>query len=82
MQAGGTGGQTCAGKSSPWWYDATQFAELLTASGATPMRELIAQLDGCTEGKAREIVAAGEARPGDLQGHQRRRGPPAADGCA
>jgi hypothetical protein len=32
--------------------------ELLDASGATPVRELIANLDGCTGAKAGEIVAA------------------------
>jgi hypothetical protein len=50
-------GQTYGGKSSPHWYDAGQFHELLYASGKTPVRELIAQLDGCTGGKAGEIVA-------------------------
>ena len=45
------------GKSSPWWYDAPQFHELLYASGKTPVRELIAQLDGCTGAKAGGIVA-------------------------
>jgi hypothetical protein len=51
-------GQTYSGRSSPWWYDAPQFHELLSASGDVPVRELIAQLDGCTGGKAGEIVAA------------------------
>jgi hypothetical protein len=55
-------GSVFAGKSSPWWYDAAQFHELLYASGNRPVRELIAQLDGCTGGKAGEIVA--EARLG------------------
>jgi hypothetical protein len=32
-------GQTYQGKSSPWWYDVTQFHELLTASGSRPVRE-------------------------------------------
>ena len=45
------------GKSSPWWYDAAQFHELLFASGDMPVRELIANLDGCSGGKAGEIVA-------------------------
>jgi hypothetical protein len=49
-------GQTYAGKSSPWWYDVPQFHELLSASGDTPVRELIAQLDGCTGARAGEIV--------------------------
>jgi hypothetical protein len=50
-------GKSYAGKSSPHWYDAAQFQELLYATGKTPVRELIAQLDGCTGGKAGEIVA-------------------------
>jgi Topoisomerase 6 subunit A/Spo11, Toprim domain len=53
-------GQSYIGKSSPWWYDAAQFHELLYASGVTPVRELIANLDGCTGARAGEIVA--EAR--------------------
>jgi hypothetical protein len=57
------GGQSYEGKSSPWWYDVSQFHELLSASGAAPVRELIARLDGCSGGKAGEIVAeAGLAR--------------------
>jgi hypothetical protein len=50
-------GQSYTGKPSPWWYDLPQFRELLYASGATPVRELIANLDGCTGAKAGEIVA-------------------------
>jgi hypothetical protein len=46
------------GKSSPWWYDASQFRELLYASGSIPVREFLTHLDGCTGGKAGEIVAA------------------------
>jgi hypothetical protein len=49
-------GQTYAGKTSPWWYDAPQFLELLYAGGDIPVRELVAQLDGCSGGKAGEIV--------------------------
>jgi hypothetical protein len=45
---------------SPWWYDTTQFHELLTASGTTLVRDLISSLDGCTGGKAGEIIAAAE----------------------
>ena len=51
-------GPAYAGKTSPWWYDVPQFVELLYAGGATPVRELVAQLDGCSGGKAGEIVAA------------------------
>jgi hypothetical protein len=51
-------GSRYLGKSSPHWYDAAQFHELLYASGnKTPVRELVAQLDGCTGAKAGEIVA-------------------------
>ena len=49
-------GTSYTGRSSPHWYDAAQFHELLYASGKTAVRELIAQLDGCTGGKAGEIV--------------------------
>jgi hypothetical protein len=51
-------GTQYAGKSSPWWYDVDQFAELLFASGNRPVRDLIANLDGCSGAKAGEIVAA------------------------
>jgi hypothetical protein len=51
-------GPTYSGRSSPWWYDAAQFHEVLDASGARPVRDLIANLDGCTGAKAGEIVAA------------------------
>jgi hypothetical protein len=50
-------GQSYVGKSSPHWYDAAQFHELLYASGDRPVRELVATLDGCTGGMAGEIVA-------------------------
>jgi hypothetical protein len=51
-----------AGASSAHWYDPVQFHELLTARGATPVRELISHLGGCTGAKAGKIV--GEARLG------------------
>src|SRR5262249_20088962 len=51
-------GTQYAGKSSPWWYDVDQFVELLLAGGNRPVRDLIANLDGCSGGKAGEIVAA------------------------
>ena len=51
-------GELYQGRSSAYWYDAAQFHELLLAYGAQPVRNLIAQLDGCTGGKAGEIVAA------------------------
>jgi len=51
-------GKSYGGKTSPWWYDAPQFHELLYARGKTPVRELVAHLDGCTGAKAGEIVSA------------------------
>jgi hypothetical protein len=51
-------GTEYAGKSSPFWYDLGQWQEVLYAAGPRPVRELIATLDGCTGGKAGEIVAA------------------------
>jgi hypothetical protein len=50
-------GSDYSGKTSPWWYDAAQFHELLDASGDRPVRELVAELDGCTGAKAGEVVA-------------------------
>jgi hypothetical protein len=46
------------GRSSPFWYDAAQFHELLLACGSQPLRSLVAQLDGCTGSKAGQIVTA------------------------
>jgi hypothetical protein len=46
------------GKSSPWWYDAPSFHELILAYPGLPLRALIATLDGCSGGRAGEIVTA------------------------
>jgi hypothetical protein len=51
-------GKSYEGRSSPCWYDATQFHELILAHEQQPLRSLIAELDGCSGGKAGEIVAA------------------------
>jgi hypothetical protein len=51
-------GKSYDGRSSPFWYDAAQFHELLLACGSQPVRSLVAELDGCTGGKAGEIVSA------------------------
>jgi hypothetical protein len=52
-------GMTYTGKTSPFWYDVPHFHELLSASGDTLLvRELIAELDGCSGGKAGEIANA------------------------
>jgi hypothetical protein len=56
--AGSLNGRTYDGRTSPFWYDAIQFHELLLAYGTQPLRSLIAQLDGCSGAKAGEIVAA------------------------
>ena len=66
-------GKTFIGKSSPYWYDLPQFHELLSASGNRLVRDLIANLDGCTGGRAGEIVAeAGLSRTicGDVSREQ------------
>ena len=52
------GGSSYAGQSSPYWYDAPQFHELLSASVGDSVRALVASLDGCAGGRAGEIVAA------------------------
>ena len=49
-------GSTYQGKSSPHWYDAPAFHELLDASGDLPVRKLVAQLDGRTDAMADAIV--------------------------
>ena len=56
-------GTVYTGKSSPYWYDVPHFHELISASGDTAVRELVAALDGCSGGRAGEIVTeAGLAR--------------------
>ena len=52
------GGSSNVGQSSPYWYDAPQFHELLSASVGDSVRALVAELDGCAGGRAGEIVAA------------------------
>jgi hypothetical protein len=53
-------GEEYTGKTSPFWYDVSQFHELLTDSPDTLLvRELIADdFDGCSGGKAGDIVNA------------------------
>jgi Topoisomerase 6 subunit A/Spo11, Toprim domain len=51
-------GHAYDGRSSPHWYDAAAFHELILACGSQRLRGLVAELDGCTGGKAGEIVAA------------------------
>jgi hypothetical protein len=51
-------GETYIGKPSPFWYDADHFFELLQAGKDRPVRELVAQLDGCTGARAGQIAEA------------------------
>ena len=51
-------GTSYPGQSSPYWYDAPQFLELLSASEDASVRALIASLDGCAGERAGKIVAA------------------------
>ena len=55
-------GESYTGKSSPWWYDADAFYELLQAAGARPVRDLVAGFDGCSGGTAGRITAAFKGR--------------------
>jgi hypothetical protein len=52
-----------AGRSSPWWYDSDAFWELLQAAGDSPVRELVARLEGCGRDKAGRIAAEWLRRP-------------------
>ena len=66
-------GSTYEGKTSAFWYDPVQFHELLLAHGSHPLRGVIAQLDGCSGGKAGEIIAAAKldrASCGSITGEQ------------
>lgn len=49
-------GEEYKGKTSPHWYDADSFYELLMAAGGRPVRDLVSDLDGCTGAKAGEIA--------------------------
>jgi len=53
----GHSGKTYKGKSSPYWYGHDAFHELLHAAGDRPVRDLIAELDGCSGAKAGLIAA-------------------------
>jgi hypothetical protein len=50
-------GDSYKGKTSPFWYDADAFFELFQAAGERPVRELIAEFDGCSGAKAGKIAA-------------------------
>ena len=50
-------GDAYKGKTSPFWYDADAFFELLQAAGDRPARDMIADFDGCSGAKAGKIAA-------------------------
>jgi hypothetical protein len=56
-------GTTYRGLSSPHWYDADTFYELLQAAGHRAVRAVVATLDGCTGAKAGRITRDYHDRP-------------------
>ena len=52
------GGETYRGKPSPHWYDADHFFDMLKAAGKRPVREIVAELAGCSGPTAGRITAA------------------------
>ena len=56
-------GETYRGKTSPFWYDGDAFFELLQAAGDRPVREVVAEFDGCSGPKAGQIATAYKGRP-------------------
>jgi hypothetical protein len=64
-------GEVYRGRSSPCWYDGEAFFDLLQAAGRRSLRELVADLDGCTGAKAGRITAAFKGRAcGSLSRHE------------
>ena len=55
-------GEVYRGRSSPHWYDGEAFFDLLQAGGSRSVRELVAELDGCTGAKAGRITKAFKGR--------------------
>jgi hypothetical protein len=58
-------GDLYRGRSSPHWYDGEAFFDLLQAAGSRSVRELIAELEGCTGAKAGKITTAYKSRACD-----------------
>jgi hypothetical protein len=56
------GESSYAGRSSPHWYDSESFYELCQAAKDRTVRELVAELHGCTEPKAGRIASAFKGR--------------------
>ena len=48
------------GRSSPWWYDSDSFHELLQAAKGRTVRQVLAELEGCS-GKKAGLVSGGLA---------------------
>ncbi len=57
------GGDFYRGSSSPHWYDSDAFFELCRAAEGRSVRELVAELDGCSGAKAGKIAAGFQGRP-------------------
>ena len=57
-------GETYRGKTSPYWYTSENFFELFQSFSGS-VRELIAQFDGCTGGKAGKIAQKYLKTPAD-----------------
>lgn len=55
-------GEIYRGRSSPHWYDGEAFFDLLQAARGYSVRELIAELDGCTGAKAGRITTGLKGR--------------------
>ncbi len=53
----GQSGESYRGKTSPHWFDADSFFELIQAAGGRIVRDLVAELDGCAGAKAGAITA-------------------------
>jgi hypothetical protein len=59
-------GKSYTEKSSPWWYDLPNFRELLSSAGDTPVRDLLAQLDGEASADATPCNSATEKQAATL----------------
>ena len=70
-------GPSYAGQSSPWWYDVSQFHELLSASGSATVRALVANFDGCAGASGGRNRRHGWAKPDHRPGPRSRPSPSA-----
>jgi hypothetical protein len=57
-------------RSSPWWYGAEAFWELLQANGERPVRTVVDELDGCSGPKAGQVAREFLNRPASSLDHQ------------